>query len=410
MSVDGIRAGLKALPKPDGTIDTNKLDQLLLDARDGGGIDAAERAELVSASDSFDDAAKQRLMTTLAAVDQKNAFVNIDAARMPMRDVDGRFATLSTDIKGIDVKLGLFDNDFAVSGQAKSSGKLQLTIEGKDISVDVKKGERPQQILNANQKQLPSEVTGLVLSGDVQPYEMESYKGTTAKKKDQAAHLVLYKPAALGLKAGEKPLRVVVTGYGQFMGVTDNPSANMAQKLAEAGVPGAIVEYRRLAVTQGAVDNFMAEMKKNPPDVILSMGMGDKAQVEELPENKVDAAEDGDGKMMTAGEVLPGGKPTLKTDLPVQTIDASLKKFGDARVVGTSLSDPSYQPDRSAYLCNYLGYNLASAFGSSDATTAGFMHVISSTPQDQMQSVLDALVARQLEWRRDQQTNQRGVG
>jgi pyrrolidone-carboxylate peptidase len=408
MSVDGIRAGLRALPNPDGSIDLKKLDQLLLDARDGGGIDAAERKELISASDSFSDDAKQLLMKTLSAVDQKNAFVNVET-RAPMRDVDGRFATLSTDIKGLNVKLGLFDNDFAVSGKAKSDGKLQLTIEGQDISVDVKKGEKPAEILQAIQKQLPSGVTGLVLSGDVQPYEMESYKGATATKKDKAAHLALYKPDALGLKPGEKPLRVVVTGYGKFMGITDNPSANMAQKLSEAGVKGAIVEYRRLDVTQGAVDAFMNEMKKNPPDVILSMGVAPASQVEELPENKVDAAEDGDGKMMTAGEVRPGGKPVLKTDLPVQVIDDSLKKFGDKREVGTSLSDPNYQPDRSAYLCNYLGYNLASAFGQTDATTAGFMHVTDHTPPEQMQSVLEAIVARQLDWRRtnEWQNNQK---
>jgi pyrrolidone-carboxylate peptidase len=401
MSVDGIRSGLRALPNPDGSIDLKKLDQLLVEARDGGGIDAAERAELISASSSFDETAQQRLLKTLSSVDQKNAWVNIET-RAPLRDVTGRVATLSTNIKGLTVKLGLFDNDFAVSGCPKNDGKLQLTIEGQQISVDVKKGEKPADILNAIKEKLPQSVTGLVLGGDVQPYEMESFKGTAATRKDKAAHLVLYKPDALGLKPGEKPLRVVVTGYGKFMGVTNNPSANMAQALAETGVPGAIVDYRRLDVTQSAVEQFVAEMKKNPPDVILSMGMGGNAQVEESPENKVDAAPDGDGKMMTAGEVLPGGKQVLKTDLPVQTIDDALKPFADKRVVGTSLSDPSYQPDRSAYLCNYLGYNLASAFGQRDATTAGFMHVIESTPKDQMQAVLNALVARQLEWRREQ--------
>jgi pyrrolidone-carboxylate peptidase len=401
MSVDRIRAGLAALPKPDGSIDQKKLTQLLLDARDGGGIDAQERAELVLATSSFSDAAKQQVMSTLSAVDQKNAWVNLEA-HTSMRDVQGRFATLSTDIKGLTVKLGLFDNDFAVSGTPKSDGTLALTVEGKDISIDVKKGERPSDILAAIQKQLPTGVTGLVLGGDVKPYEMESYKGPAAKKTDSAAHLVLYKPAALGLQPGEKPLRVVVTGYGAFMGITDNPSADMAQALAEKGVPGAIVEYRRLDVTQGAVNDFMAEMKKNPPDVILSMGVGGTSQVEEAPENKVDAAQDGAGKMMTAGEIKPGGAAVLKTDLPVQTIDNALKPFGAQREVGTSLSDPNYAPDRSAYLCNFLGYNLASAFGQSDATTAGFMHVTDHTPVDQMQSVLEAVVARQLDWRRQQ--------
>ncbi len=356
----------------------------------------------MSASDSFNDTAKQRLLSTLSATGQKNAYVNVDV-RAPMRDVEGRYATMSTDVKGLTVKVGLLDNTFAVAGQATSDGSLQLAVEGKSISVPVKKGERPDKLLQAIRSQLPPQVTGLVLGGDVKPYEMESYKGTAAKKKDPADHLVLYKPAALGLKPGEKPLRVVVTGYGAFMGITDNPSANVAQKLAQNGVPGAIVEYRRLDVTHGAVDAFIAEMKKNPPDVILSMGVsGDKAQLEERPENKVDAGEDGDGKAIVPGEVVPGGSKILMTDLPLKTIESALTSYGDKREVGTSLSDPSYAPDRSAYLCNYLGYSLANAFGQSGATTAGFMHVTDHTPVDQMQSVLDAVVSRQLDWRREQ--------
>jgi len=75
--------------------------------------------------------------------------------------------------------------------------------------------------------------------------------------------------------------------------------------------------------------------------------------------------------------------------------------FGDKRVVGTSKSDPNYEPDRSAYLCNYLGYNLASEFGGTPKTTAGFMHISRETPPDQMHSVLEAITARQLEMRRD---------
>jgi pyrrolidone-carboxylate peptidase len=70
-------------------------------------------------------------------------------------------------------------------------------------------------------------------------------------------------------------------------------------------------------------------------------------------------------------------------------------------VVGTSKSDAAYEPDRSAYLCNYLGYNLATEFGHLP-TTAGFMHVTPSTPVDQMHSVLESVTARQLDERRAQ--------
>ena len=102
------------------------------------------------------------------------------------------------------------------------------------------------------------------------------------------------------------------------------------------------------------------------------------------------------------GPVKAGAPQELKTDLPVAQIDAALKGFGDKREVATSLSKADYAPDRSAYLCNYLGFNLANAFGKTDATTAGFMHVIDSTPVDQVQTVLEAIVARQLDWRRQQ--------
>ena len=96
------------------------------------------------------------------------------------------------------------------------------------------------------------------------------------------------------------------------------------------------------------------------------------------------------------------GAQELSTDLPVETIDNALRPFGDQRVVGTSRSDPNYAPDRSAYLCNYLGYNLAAEFGAAPKTTAGFMHISRETPPEQMHAVLEAVTARQLDWRREQ--------
>ena len=124
-----------------------------------------------------------------------------------------------------------------MSGTAKTDGMPQLTVEGKEITVRVKRGDRPATVLEAIRAQLPSQVTGAVIAGSARLHEIESYQGPTAKPKDQAAHLVRYKPDALGLKAGERPLRVVVTGYGKFIGITDNPPAKMAQALSELGVP-----------------------------------------------------------------------------------------------------------------------------------------------------------------------------
>ncbi len=401
MTVKGIRAAL-VQAKKDGKVDVAEVDKIVLKARSGWGLDTNERAELVKMADSFDDPAKQRLLSHLSAMGQKNAWVNVEAGGLT--SVQGRYANYSVGVPGLLAKLGLFDNCFSMKGTAKADGLVKVAIEGQSVSVQVKKGETAAQVLEKVKKALPSQVTGVLLQGDVQPFDGASFKGAAAATTDTAAHLMLYKPAALGLEPGELPLKVVVTGYGAFMGITDNPSANMAQKLAEAGVKGGIVEYRRLDVTTDAVDAFVAEMRRSPPDVILSMGVTHgQAQVEERPENLLGAAADGNNQQMTQREVRAGGAKELSTDLPVGTIDDALTPFGDRRVVGTSKSDPTYSPDRSAYLCNYLGYNLATEFAGTPKTTAGFMHISPETPPAQMHAVLEAVTARQLDWRRDQQ-------
>lgn len=399
MTVKAIRAALTQA-KRDGKVTEAEVDKIVLKARSGWGMDAAEKAELVKLADSFgDDGAKQRLLKHLSSMGQTNAWVNIEAGGLA--SVNGRYANYTVGVAGLSAKVGLFDNCFSLKGTAKADGQMKVAIEGKNIQVAVKKGETAAQILEKVKAQLPSQVKGVALSGDVQPFDMASYKGQAAKKEDQAAHLMLFKPESLGLKPGEVPMKVVVTGYGAFMGITDNPSANMAQKLAEAGVKGGIVEYRRLDVTTDAVDQFVAEMRNNPPDVILSMGVSHyKAQVEERPENHLGANRDGNDQQMTEREVRAGGPGELKTDLPVDAINTSLEVYGDKRVVGTSVNDAGYEPDRSAYLCNYLGYNLATEFGATAKTTAGFIHITPDTPVDQMHSVLEAISARQLEERR----------
>lgn len=399
MNVDGIRRALTTAAR-DGKVDSADIDRIMLQARDSGGLSSLERATLLKAADGFDDGTKQRLLSHLAAMGQTNAWVNIEA-KGQLASLEGRYANLTLTVPGLSARVGLFDNAFALKGKAKADGVLQLTVDGQKLSVPVKAGEGPQQILEKVKAQLPGTFAGVVLGGDVQPYDAANFSGRSAKKTDSAAHLMLYKPAALGLAPGEKPLRVVVTGYGAFMGITDNPSANMAQTLAERGVKGAIVEYRRLDVTPAAVEQFMTEMRKSPPDVILSMGVTHgQAQVEERPENHLGAAPDGNNQMMTERKVREGGPQELKTDLPVETIDWALQGFGAERQVFTSKSDTNYQPDRSAYLCNFLGYNLASEFGATPKTTAGFMHITPDTKPEQMGAVLDAITAKQLEARR----------
>lgn len=398
MSVKSIRAAVTRAQR-DGKVTEAEVDAIALKARSGKGLDAAERTELLKLADTFDDAGKQRLLRHLSAMTQQHAWVNVQAGAVA--SVQGRYADLAVGVPGLSVKLGLFDNCFAIKGAARADGTLKLNVEGQALSVQVKRGETAAQVLEKVRGALPREVSGVLLSGEVQPWDAASFQGRGAGAHEEAAHLMLWKPASLGLQPGELPLKVVVTGYGAFMGITDNPSAAMAQRLAEAGVRGGIVEYRRLDVTPEAVDAFMAELRRSPPDVVLSMGVTHgQAQVEERPENFLAANRDGNNALMTAREVQAGGARELTTDLPVDVITDVLSGYGGRQAVFTSASDPNYRPDRSAYLCNYLGYNLAAEFGRSPGTTAGFIHITPDTPADQMHAVLEAVTARQLEQRR----------
>jgi pyrrolidone-carboxylate peptidase len=251
-------------------------------------------------------------------------------------------------------------------------------------------------------------VTGVTFGGDVNPADFEHFTGAAASPGQEAAHMALYKPDDLHLRPGETPARVVVTGFGAFDTITDNPSAAFAQKLAESGVEGAIVEYRGLPVTTQAVDKFVTEMGASHPDVILSLGVGGATQIEATPENTLgrhkpygpDEPPLRDG----AKQVIPdraidghrGPDETLHTDLPLRAIQ---EKLGSDSGIGIN-TDGKHD----GYLCNYLNYQLTAAFGGEGAdkerTTAGFMHVTKDAPPDKLHTVLEAATANQLDWRR----------
>jgi pyrrolidone-carboxylate peptidase len=193
------------------------------------------------------------------------------------------------------------------------------------------------------------------------------------------------------LRPGERRLKVVVTGYGDFGGTWNeaegrpNPSGELAKQLAKMGLSNADVEYRRLDVTHESVDAFMKEMETVKPDVVISMGVsGGYAQVEEAPENWSSGSTDGAGNAIVEGPNDPAidAHKRLHTDLPVDAIDKALNgsagALPDGRTIGTHVTRPrgnAYSPDDSAYLCNYLNFKLTQAYGKDDRVTAGFVHI-----------------------------------
>lgn len=395
MNASDIRQQIAAAIKAKGKVDAATVDQIMEEVRKEGWLTPDERAELLKSVDGFDEAGRNRLRQYLASEDKARAHVNV-AGVSASTAISGRYERVESSVPGMMVDVGLFDSAISLSGTAVGPGVLQLSVDGKTLSVPVQTRETPTVVLQRLESQLPAGVEGALLDGSAQPFG----PADVSSPDETAAHILLFRPAALGLRPGEKPLRVVVTGYGNFMGVMNNPSDLMAAKLARMGIEGAMIEYWRLDVTTEAVEGFIREMKAHPPDVILSMGMGGESQIEELPENRIDGGTDGAGNQLPVGKIDPVGPDTERVRLPLPQINTALDLgFGKARVVGSSASNPKYAPDRSAYLCNYLGYRLAETFDGT-RTAAGFVHVTSSTPAAQMHTLLEAVAARQRDLQR----------
>lgn len=392
-----IRSAISRVRGPFGVKD---VDELMYTLRDGGALTPEEREVMLLRADRFRDDAKQRVLMHLSAMSKSNAWLNLEV-QGPVTQVGSRTLDVQLEIAGLSARVGTFESALSLTGKAEADGLLKLSLDGCAFNVPVTSGDSAAVILERAQSALPLGVAGVVHEGALGPLR-PSYEGGLPAPELASARLLLYRPEALKLLPGESPLRVVVTGYGKFQGIVENPSALLAQILAENGVAGGIVEYRRLDVVPAAVDAFIEEMKSNPPDVILSMGVtGGQSQLEERPENRLGGGTDGDENPIAERPIIAGAPETLPTDLPIDSIEWSLRRFGDARATFTSRSDENYSPDRSQYLCNYLGYRLAAAFGEDPKVTAGFFHVNRETTVDQMHAVLDAIVAKQLEVRRN---------
>lgn len=239
------------------------------------------------------------------------------------------------------------------------------------------------------------------------------------------ANSVVPAGAPIALLPGERRLKVVVTGYGDF-GATwkeaegrPNPSGILARQLAELGLPNAEVECRRLEVTHGSVEAFLEEMKSVCPDVILSMGVsGKQAQVEERPQNWKGGGVDGHEQPIVEGPIsdVVAPRERLETDLPVEAIDRALCEAAPELPHGRTVKtddrsrtgpDEEYSPDDSAYLCNYLNFRLTETYKGEPRISAGFIHVNGHEPHrpgttaEELRVILQAVVNQQLLRRRE---------
>lgn len=131
------------------------------------------------------------------------------------------------------------------------------------------------------------------------------------------------------------PLRYLVTGFGPFGAITDNPSSTLAK---QSGHP-----FELLSVSFGAVDRFFAELDPTAFDVLLMLGVAagrERVSIETVARNVIGATADVDGLVRGPGLIDAGAAATIATRWP-------------DRLSNVGGGDIQFSEDAGDYLCNY---------------------------------------------------------
>ena len=174
--------------------------------------------------------------------------------------------------------------------------------------------------------------------------------------------------------SGNRPL-VLLTGFGPFPGLADNPTGKLVPELARRGrveFPAYDFETEILATVWQAAPPRAAELHAHhEPALVLHFGVAKSAQgfrIESQARNACQLTLDAHGDVPATKIISPGGPHTRPVTIPTRDIISQLQQRG----YPVELSD-----DAGDYLCNavlYHSLNAASATASRVPAT-GFIHI-----------------------------------
>ena len=168
---------------------------------------------------------------------------------------------------------------------------------------------------------------------------------------------------------------VLVTGFGPYEEVEENPSARIAERLDADPPDGLELSVRILPVTfRGSVselDAALAALEPRRPDAILCIGAqkkGKRFRVEKRATTELKAGRP-DMLGVDAKELQLGAAPALETALDVEALAAALVQGG--------AKDPEVSEDAGGYVCERI-YRHALERGDELEIPAVFLHVPST--------------------------------
>jgi pyroglutamyl-peptidase len=167
-------------------------------------------------------------------------------------------------------------------------------------------------------------------------------------------------------------LRVLLTGFGPFPGVPENPSAWLAETLAAQPSPPDCEIERRVFPTEWAAVAALAPRlhATMQPDVMIHFGLSQRAnslRLERSAHNRALPRADASGALPAADTIEARGRDRIDTQLSTATIARHLRDRGFAANASRSCG---------RYLCNSLYYrSLAWAARQESPRHVLFVHI-----------------------------------
>jgi len=166
--------------------------------------------------------------------------------------------------------------------------------------------------------------------------------------------------------------RVLLTGFGPFPGVADNPSAWLAETLAQRPPLDVDAEFhaRVLPIAWQAVQSMPQLYEARQPHVMIHFGVSQRAKtfrIERFAHNRAARRADAHGLMPPGPVIQAEGAERFDTKLPGAAIAAHLRACGVAAACSRSAG---------SYLCNFLYYHsLDWALRQPDPRLVLFVHI-----------------------------------
>jgi pyroglutamyl-peptidase len=147
--------------------------------------------------------------------------------------------------------------------------------------------------------------------------------------------------------------RVLITGFGAFPGVADNPSSWLAETLAGEAAPRSHAElHARVLPTEWQAVTFMPELYTAlQPTLMIHFGVCQRAKelrIERFAHNRAALRADARGALPPGRIIHLEGRARLDTKLPAAQLAAHLAACG---------LPASQSRSAGSYLCNYLYYH-----------------------------------------------------